>query len=101
MGMKEKDTKQTPASSSENGGVRTQTVEPTTATEAPTSPEVPQVERRNPNASPIPPARERRKYKVSETPPPPPPPPKLNDYEPIIGKAAIDELHFLERHLRG
>ncbi len=87
MGMKEKDTKQTPASSSENGGVRTQTVEHTTATEAPTSPEVPQVER--------------RKYKVSEPPPPPPPPPKLNDYEPIIGKAAIDELHFLARHLRG
>src|SRR5260370_1102857 len=42
MGMKEKDTKQTPASSSENGGVRTQTVEHTTATEAPTSPGEPQ-----------------------------------------------------------
>jgi trehalose synthase len=50
---------------------------------------------------PVPPARERRKYKISETPPPPPPPPRLLDYEPIIGKAEIDELRFLARHLRG
>src|SRR5687767_13503075 len=50
---------------------------------------------------PVPPARERRKYKVSETPPPPPPPPQLKDYEPIIGKAELDELRFLARHLQG
>src|SRR5438876_739426 len=59
-----------------------------------------EIERRGTGPA-MPPVRERRKYKVRETPPPPPPPPKLNDYEPIIGKAAIDELHFLARHLRG
>src|SRR5215472_8699549 len=47
------------------------------------------------------PARERRKYKVSETPPAPPPPPQLKDYEPIVGRADIDELRFLGRHLQG
>ena len=48
-----------------------------------------------------PPPRERRKYKVSETPPAPPPPPQLKDYEPILGRADIDELRFLARQLRG
>ena len=38
---------------------------------------------------------------VSETPPAPSPPPKLNDYEPIIGKAALDEIRFLAASLRG
>ena len=57
------------------------------------------VERRGTGPA-MPPVRERRKYKVRETPPPPPPPPKLNDYEPIIGKADLDELRFLARHLR-
>src|SRR5438105_13278151 len=48
------------------------------------------------------PARERRKRpRISETPPLPPPPPKLDDYEPIIGKPALDELHYLARPLRG
>jgi trehalose synthase len=48
------------------------------------------------------PARERRKRpRISTTPPPPPPPPKLADYEPIIGKPELDELHFLARRLRG
>src|SRR5262249_40237264 len=60
----------------------------------------PDKERRVTNV-PIAPARERRKYKVSETPPPPPPPPRLKDYEPIVGLAEIDELRFLARHLRG
>src|SRR5215472_3138192 len=46
------------------------------------------------------PARERRKYKVSETPPAPPPPPQLKDYEPILGRADIDELRFLAQRLR-
>ena len=58
-----------------------------------------EVERRGTGPA-MPPVRERRKYKVRETPPPPPPPPKLNDYEPIIGKADLDELRFLARHLR-
>jgi trehalose synthase len=35
------------------------------------------------------------------TPPPPSPHPKLNDYQPIIGEAALDELHFLAASLRG
>ena len=59
-----------------------------------------EVERRGVGPA-VPPVRERRKYKVRETPPPPPPPPKLNDYQPIIGKADLDELRFLARHLRG
>ena len=58
-----------------------------------------EIERRGTGPA-MPPVRERRKYKVRETPPPPPPPPKLNDYEPIIGKADLDELRFLARHLR-
>ncbi|HZR29777.1 MAG TPA: glycosyltransferase [Terriglobales bacterium] len=101
MNQKDKDSKQAPEAAPQNGGVRTQTVEEKTASVAPSQPSVPQVERRNPDVISIPPARERRKYKVSETPPPPPPPPRLNDYEPIVGKAAIDELHFLARYLRG
>src|ERR671924_802885 len=59
-----------------------------------------EVERRGVGPA-VPPVRERRKYKVRETPPPPPPPPKLNDYQPIIGKPELDELRFLARHLRG
>lgn len=47
------------------------------------------------------PVRERRTYKVRETPPAPPPPPQLKDYEPILGRADIDELRFLARQLRG
>src|SRR5438270_9347623 len=58
-----------------------------------------EVERRGTGPA-MPPVRERRKYKVRETPPPPPPPPKLNDYEPISGKADLDELRFVARHLR-
>src|SRR5205807_10338129 len=49
----------------------------------------------------VPPPRERRKYKVSETPPAPAPPPQLKDYEPILGRADIDELRFMARQLRG
>src|SRR5207247_10973552 len=48
-----------------------------------------------------PPVRERRKYKVSETPPPPPPPPKLNDYAAIIGQPEIDDIRYIARLLRG
>src|SRR5438477_8218231 len=49
-----------------------------------------------------PPARERRRRpRISETPPAPPPPPRLDDYEPIIGKPELDELHFLARPLQG
>src|SRR5438309_5505491 len=48
-----------------------------------------------------PPVRERRKYKVSETPPPPPPPPRLNDYAAIIGQPEIDEIRYIARLLRG
>ena len=45
--------------------------------------------------------RKRPRPKISETPPAPPPPPKLNDYEPIVGKAELDELRFLAQRLRG
>src|SRR5215471_2687537 len=98
--MDQKETKSQPVTEAaeENGGGRPRAAEP--AVEAPRPAEAPEIERRDPSQVPVPPGRERRKYKVSETPPPPPPPPKLNDYEPIIGKAAIDELHFLARHLR-
>lgn len=71
------------------------------AVEQPRTDEAPTIDRRDPTQAPVPPHRERRKYKVSETPPPPPPPPKLGDYEPIIGKPDLDELHFLARGLRG
>ncbi|MGB9105545.1 MAG: glycosyltransferase [Terriglobales bacterium] len=48
------------------------------------------------------PAKERRQRpRISETPPAPPPPPRLDDYEPIIGRPELDELHFLARQLRG
>jgi len=46
-------------------------------------------------------ARERRKPKISDTPPVAPPPARLSDYEPIIGKSQLDELHFLADALRG
>jgi len=58
------------------------------------------LERRNTEPA-TPPVRERRKYKVSETPPPPPPPPKLNDYASIIGQPEIDEIRYIARLLRG
>jgi trehalose synthase len=58
------------------------------------------IERRN-IVPATPPVRERRKYKVSETPPPPPPPPKLNDYATIIGQPEIDEIRYIARLLRG
>jgi len=46
--------------------------------------------------------RERRKQpRLSDTPPAPPPPPRLNDYEAIVGRAELDELHFLAKDLRG
>src|SRR5260370_38996070 len=103
--MKEKGFKQipqTPEVGPRDEGVGTGTLERKTSRKAPSAQAAGFVERRDPNRIAIPPGPERRKkYKVSETPPPPPPPPKLNDYEPIIGKAAIDELHFLARHLRG
>ena len=58
------------------------------------------LERRNTEPA-TPPVRERRKYKVSETPPPPQPPPKLNDYASIIGQPEIDEIRYIARLLRG
>jgi len=103
--MKEKGFKQipqTPEVVPQDGGVGTGTLERQTSPKAPSAQAAGFVERRDPNRIAIPPGPERRKkYKVSETPPPPPPPPKLNDYEPIIGKAAIDELHFLAQPLLG
>ncbi len=42
----------------------------------------------------------RRKPRISQTPPAPPPPPKLDDYESIIGRPELDELHYLARQLR-
>src|SRR2546428_4261670 len=48
------------------------------------------------------PVRERReKPRISETPPVPPPPPNLDDYEPIIGKAELDEIRYLTAVLKG
>jgi trehalose synthase len=56
---------------------------------------------RNAAATPSP-ARERRQTpRISQTPPAPPPPPRLDDYEPIIGRAELDELHFLAKALQG
>jgi trehalose synthase len=48
-----------------------------------------------------PPAPERRKPRISNTPPPAPPAPKLIDYEPIIGKSQLDELRFVAKPLQG
>lgn len=95
---KEKQPKPSPSIPSD-GNSRGQNTETAVATvDQPTT--IPEKDRRV-TTVPIPPARERRKYKVSETPPPPPPPPRLKDYEPIIGNAELDELRFLARHLRG
>ena len=47
-----------------------------------------------------PPLERRRRPRISTTPPTPPPPPRLDDYEPIIGRSQLDELHFLARSLR-
>jgi trehalose synthase len=52
-------------------------------------------------APPAPSRERRRRPRISETPPAPPPPPRLDDYEPIIGKPELDELHFLARPLQG
>jgi trehalose synthase len=43
----------------------------------------------------------RRQPQISLSPPPPAPPPLLADYEPLIGKGELDELHFLALHLKG
>jgi len=47
-----------------------------------------------------PPVERRKKPRISTTPPTPPPPPVLDDYEPIIGRPALDELRYLARPLR-
>src|SRR5207249_783240 len=100
--MTERDLKQKRAENqtadSANGNSKPKSSETTIAVE--NRVEAPEKDRRT-TTLPVPPARERRKYKISETPPPPPPPPCLKDYEPIIGKADVDELRFLARHLRG
>ena len=90
---KEKEKDQNPASAV------TESRSPATAGDGTPPAGTTEIERRGTGPA-MPPVRERRKYKVRETPPPPPPPPKLNDYEPIIGKADLDELRFLARHLR-
>jgi trehalose synthase len=46
--------------------------------------------------------QERRKNPIiSKAPPPPVPPAKLEDYEPLIGRPELDELHFLAEKLKG
>src|SRR5581483_7964605 len=45
--------------------------------------------------------RQRPRPKISETPPAPPPPPVMDDYEPIVGRAELDEIRFLAQRLRG
>src|SRR4051812_40117223 len=87
--MAEKDKKTTPTAPADPiRGVKT-SVEPNSM-----------LERRNTEPA-TPPVRERRKYKVSETPPPPAPPPKLNDYAAIIGQPEIDEIRYIARLLKG
>lgn len=45
---------------------------------------------------------ERRKNpRVSVTPPPPDAPPRFSDYEGIIGTAALDEIRFIAKYLKG
>src|SRR5262249_38270949 len=45
---------------------------------------------------------ERRKQpRPWETPPAPVPPPHFNDYEPIVGRANLDELRFLASRVKG
>lgn len=52
--------------------------------------------------APVAPQKERRKKpRIRQTPPTPPPPPKLEDYEPLIGRAGLDELRFLAKGVRG
>ena len=87
--MPEKDKKLTPTAPTDP----LRSIKDSTATES-------MLERRNTEPA-MPPVRERRKYKVSETPPPPPPPPKLNDYAAIIGQPEIDEIRYIARLLRG
>src|SRR5579863_416118 len=54
---------------------------------------------RQPAVAPLAPpqAGRGRKPRIPETPPPPPSPPRLEDYEPIIGRAQLDELRVLAR----
>lgn len=106
--MEETKSKENKGSAPGSGGVQTQTVDGKLTTEGhvietPPGKEAPApgTDRRDHGRPAIPPGRERRKYKVSETPPPPPPPPRLGDYEPIVGKAAINELHFLAQYVQG
>jgi trehalose synthase len=47
------------------------------------------------------PREKRHNPRISETPPLPPPPPKLDDYEAIIGRPQLDELHLLAGPLQG
>jgi len=54
-----------------------------------------------PTQSPSPVVPARRKPKISNAPPPTPPAPRLADYEPIIGKSQLDELHFVSQPLQG
>ncbi|HZQ23878.1 MAG TPA: glycosyltransferase [Terriglobales bacterium] len=54
-----------------------------------------------PLVSPTPSRERRKKPRISETPPVPAPPPKLEDYESIIGKSALDELRLLAAPLTG
>jgi trehalose synthase len=54
------------------------------------------------SAQPVPLRTERRKSpRTWEKPPAPVPPPHLDDYRSVVGSAAIDELHFLARNLKG
>ncbi len=48
-----------------------------------------------------PPQERRRRSRIPETPAVPPAPPQLDDYEPIIGRPELDEIHFVARQLRG
>jgi trehalose synthase len=50
---------------------------------------------------PAPPAERRRKPRIPAEPPLPPPPPRLEEYEPIIGRADLDELRSLAEKLQG
>ena len=46
-------------------------------------------------------AERRKQARTWETPPAPVPPPNFNDYEPIVGRANLEELRFLASQLKG
>ncbi|MGA3210520.1 MAG: glycosyltransferase [Terriglobales bacterium] len=90
-------------SEDERPGGREQLVPPAAATAPLDSRSRGNGERAQPAAADSPSSSQEHRHqpRISTTPPAPPPPPHLEDYEPIIGRAQLDELHFLAGRLRG